>query len=345
VGNSLLLSDLARKIGAKLQGEDSEVDGIASIEEAGPGQVTFLSNPKYARLARETRASAMIAKTPVPEAGCAFLLSPNPYYAFACAVEVFHPPRRPAAGVSPLSSVHPRASLGRDVSIGPFVVVEEEAVVGDRCALMAGVYVGRAASVGEDTLIYPNVTLYHEVRVGKRVILHAGCVVGSDGFGFAPSAEGYRKIQQVGTVEIGDDVEIGANTTIDRAALGVTRIGRGTKLDNLIQVGHNVVIGKDTVIAAQAGISGSCKIGNQVMIGGQEGLAGHLEVGNGVMLGAKSGVASSISAAETPAWSGVPAMPHKTWLRMAMLLPSLPELFRRVRRLEGGKTEKEEVER
>jgi len=196
--------------------------------------------------------------------------------------------------------------------------------------------------VGEDSLIYPHVTLYHGVRVGKRAILHSGCVIGSDGFGFAPSEKGFRKILQIGTVEIDDDVEIGANTTVDRAALGVTRIGRGTKLDNLIQVGHNVVIGRDTVIAAQTGISGSCKVGNRVMIGGQAGLAGHLEVGDGVMLGARTGVASSLTAKETPAWSGAPAMPHKTWLRMAMLLPSLPELFRRVKRLEDGKKGKEE---
>ncbi len=342
MGNSFLLSDLSVRIGAVLQGPDAEVDGIASIEEAGPRQVTFLSNPKYAKHARGTKASAVIAKDPVPGAECAFLLAPNPYYAFACALELFHPPARPAAGVSPMASIHPGATLGADVSIGPFAVVEDGAVIGDRAALYPGVYVGKGASVGEECLLYPRVTLYAGVRVGKRAILHAGCVIGSDGFGFAPSEKGYRKILQVGTVEIGDDVEIGANTTVDRAALGVTRIGRGTKLDNLIQVGHNVTIGTDTVIAAQAGISGSCRIGNRVMIGGQAGLAGHLEVGDGVMLGAKTGVAGSLSAEENAAWSGVPAMPHKTWLRMVTLLPSLPELFRRVKRLEEGKSANEE---
>jgi UDP-3-O-[3-hydroxymyristoyl] glucosamine N-acyltransferase len=199
------------------------------------------------------------------------------------------------------------------------------------------VYVGKGAVVGEESVLYPRVTLYEGVRVGKRAILHAGCVIGSDGFGFAPTPQGYRKIPQVGTVEIGDDVEIGANTTIDRAALGVTRIGSGTKLDNLIQVGHNVEIGRDTVIAALVGIAGSARIGNRVMIGGQSGLAGHLTVGDGVMLGAKTGVAASLSADETQAWSGVPAMPHKTWLKMVTLLPRLPELFRRMKRLEGGK--------
>ena len=333
----LLLSGLAGKIGAVLSGADAEVTGIAPVEEAGPGQVTFLSNPKYQRHVRETKAAAVIAKEPVPGASCSFLLTPNPYYSFACAVEWFHPPVRPAAGVSPLSSVHPGARLGADVSIAPFVVVEEGATVGDRVALFPGVCVGKGAVVGEDSLLYPRVTLYEGVRVGKRAILHAGCVVGSDGFGFAPSPQGFRKIPQVGTVEIDDDVEIGANTTIDRAAMGVTRIGRGTKLDNLIQVGHNVVIGRDTVIAALVGISGSTRVGNRVMIGGQAGLAGHIEVGDGVMLGGKTGVADSLSAADSPAWSGSPAMPHKTWLRMSMLLPKLPELFRRVKRLEEGK--------
>jgi UDP-3-O-[3-hydroxymyristoyl] glucosamine N-acyltransferase len=342
VANRFRLSDLAARIGAVLQGDDAEVDGIAAIEDALPGQVTFLSNPKYAVHVRETKASAVIAKDPVAGAGCAFLLAPNPYYTFACAMELFYPQERPAPGVSPMASVHAGSTLGKDISIGPFAVVEEGAVLGDRVAVMAGGYVGKGVDIGEDSLLYPRVTLYHRVRVGKRAILHSGCVIGSDGFGFAPSEKGFRKIPQIGIVEIDDDVEIGANTTIDRAALGVTRIGRGTKLDNLIQVGHNVVIGSDTVIASQTGISGSCKVGSRVMIGGQVGLAGHIEIGDGVMLGAKSGVATSISAKETSAWSGIPAMPHKTWLRMAMLLPSLPELFRRVKRLETGKSASEE---
>ncbi len=343
MGNKILLSVLAGKIGALLQGPDVEVSGIAGVDEAGSGQVTFLSNPKYARQASETKASAIIARQPIAGAGCAFLLTPDPYLAFALAAEQFHPPVRLAAGVSSLASVHPTAALGKDVHVGPFAVVAEGAIVGDRVALYPGAYVGKGAVVGEDTVLHPRVTLYEGVRVGKRVLLHAGCVIGSDGFGFAPTPEGYRKIPQAGTVEIGDDVEIGANTTIDRAALGVTRVGRGTKLDNLIQVGHNVEIGRDTVIAAQVGIAGSARIGNRVMMGGQTGMAGHIEVGDGVMLGAKSGVAVSISAKETRAWSGVPAMPHRTWLKMVTLLPRLPELFRRVTRLEGGKpTEGEE---
>jgi len=318
------------------------VRGIAPLEEAGPGQVAFLSNPRYLRLARETKASALIVREPLAGAACAFLLSPNPYDSFARAVEVFHPPVRHAAGISPLACVDPGASIGRDASIGPFAVVEKGATVGDRSSLYSGVYIGMGAAVGEDCVLYPRVVLYEGVRVGNRAILHAGCVIGSDGFGFAPSSRGFRKIPQVGTVEIGDDVEIGANSAIDRAAMGVTRIGRGTKLDNMVHVGHNVAIGIDTVIAAQTGISGSCRIGSRVMVGGQAGFAGHIEVGDGVMLGGQTGVASSIDASETSAWSGTPAMPHRTWLKMSTLLPKLPELFRRVRKLEDGNPGKEE---
>ena len=335
MGNEFRLSDLAARAGARLEGDgDVVVTGVAPIEEAGPGQVTFLANPKYRPFARTSAASAIVAKDRVEGAQAAFLLSENPYFTFARVVELFHPPVRRPAGISPASSIHPGARLGKDVTVSPFAVVEEGAVIGDRTVLLPGVVVGEDAVVGEDCRFYPRVVLYRGVRVGSRVILHAGCVIGSDGFGFAPTPEGFRKIPQVGTVEIGDDVEIGANTTVDRAALGVTRIGRGTKLDNLVQVGHNVVIGADTAIAAQTGISGSCRIGNRVRIGGQAGLAGHLEVEDGILLGAKCGVAGTLRASEASAWSGIPVMPHAAWLRMSMLLPKLPDLFRRVKRLE-----------
>ncbi len=339
--SEIRLSELAARIGARLAGADAVVTGIAPIESAGPGEVTFLANPKYARFARDSGASGIIAREVVEGARAAFLISDNPYFAFACAVETFHPPTRPEPGISPKASVDAGARLGRDVTVGAFAVIEEGASIGDRTVLFPGVVVGRGACVGDDSRLYPHVTLYDGVRVGSRVVLHAGCVIGSDGFGFAPTPAGYRKIPQVGTVEIEDDVEIGANTTIDRAALGVTRIARGTKLDNLVQVGHNVEIGRDTVIAAQSGISGSCRIGSRVMIGGQAGLAGHLEIEDGIMLGAKCGVPGTLRASESRVWSGIPAMPHPTWLRMSTLLPKLPELFRRVRRLEEGSKTKE----
>jgi UDP-3-O-[3-hydroxymyristoyl] glucosamine N-acyltransferase len=337
VKNEFRLSDLAARIGARLEGDGNvAVSGIAPIEEAAAGQVTFIANPKYRHHALSTKASAIIARESVEGSRATFLISENPYYSFALAVELFHPPTRPLAGVSPDARVHDGARLGRDVSIGPFAVVADGAVVGDRTALFPGVVIGEGAAVGEDCILYPRVVLYRGVRVGSRVILHAGCVIGSDGFGFAPTPTGYRKIPQVGTVEIEDDVEIGANTTVDRAALGVTRIRRGTKLDNLVQVGHNVVIGSDTVIAAQTGIAGSAKVGNRVMIGGQAGVGGHIEVEDGIMLAGKTGVAETLHAAESKAWSGIPAMPHPTWLRLAMLLPRIPDLFRRVKRLENA---------
>ncbi|GAB4367732.1 MAG: UDP-3-O-(3-hydroxymyristoyl)glucosamine N-acyltransferase [Deltaproteobacteria bacterium] len=340
MGIEIRLSRLAERIGARLVGEgDAFVRGIAPIESAGPGEITFLANPKYLRFVRETGADAVIAREPVEGAPTRFLVADNPYLAFARAVEIFHPATRPAPGISPLAFVHPTARIGSEATVSPFSVVQEGAVVGDRTILHPGVCLGEGVRVGEDCLLHPNVVVYRDVRIGSRVILHAGCVIGSDGFGFAPSEEGYRKIPQVGTVEIGDDVEIGANTTIDRAALGVTRVCRGTKLDNLVQVGHNVVIGEDTVIAAQTGISGSVRIGRRVMIGGQAGVAGHLSIGDGVQVGAKSGIASSLSAGESRAWSGIPAVPHWTWLRISGLLPKLPELFRRVRRLERPDTE------
>jgi UDP-3-O-[3-hydroxymyristoyl] glucosamine N-acyltransferase len=342
VGNEFRLSDLAARIGAALVGGgDVVVSGIAPIEEAGPGQVTFLASPKYLRFAKDSSASAIIAREPVPGAQAAFLVSDNPYITFACAVEMFHPPERPAPGISDRAAVDPSSRIGTDVTVSPFVAIGKGAEVGDRTVLFPGVCVGKGVSIGPDCLVYPNVVLYHGVKVGARVILHAGCVIGSDGFGFAPTAEGLRKIPQVGTVEIEDDVEIGANTTIDRATLGVTRVCRGAKLDNLIQVAHNVVIGSGTAIAAQAGISGSTRIGSRVMIGGQAGLAGHLEVEDGIMLGAKCGVPDSLRVSDSRVWSGTPAMPHPTWLRMSTLLPKLPELFRRVKRLEEGKNTRE----
>ncbi|TFG61098.1 MAG: UDP-3-O-(3-hydroxymyristoyl)glucosamine N-acyltransferase [Deltaproteobacteria bacterium] len=346
MGSEFLLSDLAARIGARVVGgevEDAVVSGVAPIEEAGPGQVTFLANRKLARFARDSNASGIIAREAVPGAHTAFLISDNPYLAFACVVEMFHPPARFTPGISDKAAVDPSAHLGKDVTVSPCVVIEEGAEVGDRTVLFPGVYVGKGVSIGSDCLAYPNVVMYHGVKVGSRVILHAGCVIGSDGFGFAPTPEGFRKIPQVGTVEIEDDVEIGANTTIDRATLGVTRVCRGAKLDNLIQVAHNVVIGGNTVIAAQAGISGSTRIGSRVMIGGQAGLAGHLEVEDGIMLGAKCGVPDSLRASDSRVWSGIPVMPHPTWLRLSALMPKVPELFRRVKRLEEGKNQKGET--
>lgn len=342
MGIEFRLSVLAERIGAILQGDDAVVTGVAPIVEAGPGQVTFIANPKYARFAMETKASAIVAKSRVEGSRAAFILSEDPVLAFARLVELFHPHAPHPSGISGSASVHRGARLGRDVSVAPFAVIEDGAVIGDRTVVFPGVFVGEDVSVGDDCVLHPNVVIYRGVRLGSRVILHAGCVIGADGFGYIPSPDGLRKIPQVGTVEIGDDVEIGANTAVDRAALGVTRIGRGTKIDNLVQIAHNVEIGTDTAIASQAGISGSVRIGSRVMIGGQAGLADHLEVEDGIMLGAKTGVAGTLKMSESRVWSGTPAMPHSTWLKMSALLPKLPDLFRRVRKLEESNKPKGE---
>ncbi len=335
MANSMTLAELATRISARLEGPgDAVVHGFAPIEDAVEGQVTFIAHGKYNAAARISRASAIIAREAVPGASATFLIAANPYLAYATAVELFHPPYRPGAGISGKADIHSTAVICAGATISAFVSIGEGSTVGAGSILFPGVVVGRNVRIGSDCRIYPNAVIYDDVVVGDRVILHAGSVLGSDGFGFAPSATGYKKIPQVGTVEISDDVEIGANTTVDRAALGVTRVGRGTKLDNLVQVGHNVVIGTDTVIASQTGISGSCKVGNRVMIGGQSGLAGHLEIGDGIMLGAKCGVADSLKASDSKVWSGIPVMPHGTWLRNAALMPKLPELFRRVAHLE-----------
>lgn len=331
----MTLAELASRISARIEGPgDAVVTGIAPIDEAGEGQVSFIAQGKYNAAAKVSKASGLISKAVIPGASATFLIAANPYYAYACAVELFHPPFRPHPGISDKADVHPTAVIGAGATVSAFVSIGEGATVGAGTILFPGVVVGRNVRIGADCRIYPKTVIYDDVTVGDRVILHAGSILGSDGFGFAPTPTGYKKIPQVGTVEIGDDVEIGANSTIDRAALGVTRIGRGTKIDNLVQVGHNVIIGTDTVIAAQAGISGSCKVGNRVMIGGQAGLAGHLEIDDGIMLGAKCGVPDSLKASTSKVWSGIPVMPHGTWLRMVTLLPKLPELFRRVSHLE-----------
>lgn len=332
----MTLAELAERIGARVDGDGSRVvTGVSPIEEAGPDQVTFVSNSKYARFAKTTAAGAIVASERIEGSSSAFLISGNPYHAFALAVAAFNPPFRPEPGISERAFVHPTAVLGKDVHIGPFAVVSEGARLGDRVTIEAGSHVGRETTVGDDTLLYPRVVLYDKVTVGARVILHSGVVVGSDGFGFAPGPTGFQKIPQVGTVVIEDDVELGANTTIDRGGLGTTRIGKGTKLDNLVHVAHNVTIGGHTVMAAQSGIAGSTKVGSGCMIGGQVAISGHIEVGDGIMVAGQSGIAHSVDASHGGnVWSGTPVMPHKTWLRLSVLMPKVPDLFRRVRALE-----------
>ena len=328
------LTELAAELGGEVIGNGATViRGVAGIREAMPGDVTFLANSRYDAHLAETRASAVICSRDRREAHLPLLVVDNPYLAFQRAVLIFRPDRhRPLPGIHPTAVVAPDVELGRDVSLGPYCVVESGARIGDRVVLMSGTYVGHWAVVGEDSTLHPRVVVREECIVGARCILHPGVVVGSDGFGFAFDAGRYHKVPQVGNVVIGNDVEIGSNTTIDRATTHSTRIGDGSKIDNLVQIGHNVVIGRHCIIVAQVGVSGSTELEDYVTLGGQAGLVGHIRIGRGAMVGAQSGVTKSVPA-ET-AVTGYPATQHTIWKRLQALIHRLPDLAQRARDLE-----------
>jgi len=288
--------------------------------------------PKYARLAQESRAGALIVPPGLQEVGKPVIVSENPYLAFARILTLFTEKPRKPMGVSRDAHLGSSVQLGQEVSIHPRVYVGEGAVLGERVTLHPGVYVGDGVLIGDDTLIYPNVTILERCIIGKRVIIHSGTVVGSDGFGFAQEGNRHVKIPQTGIVQIDDEVEIGANCTIDRATMGKTWIQRGVKIDNLVQVAHNVVLGEDTIVVAQVGISGSVRVGRNVILAGQVGVAGHLEIGDGVRVGAQSGIAKSVPPGH--AVSGSPAIAHQDWLRNCHIISRLPEFRKRVMELE-----------
>ncbi len=319
------LKELAQIVGGKVIGDAKvEISGVASIDEAKTGEITFIANPKYLSKLTQTKASAIIVSPEVTQAEKPLLSVTNPYLAFAKVVSLFSShPYRPK-GVDPHAWVSPTAQLGRDLTIYPFVYIGDRCRIEDRVTLYPGVAIGEDSSIGEDSIVYSNVSIYSRTVIGKRVILHSGVVVGSDGFGYVKEGRKNVKILQVGSVEIEDDVEIGANTTIDRAALGKTVIRRGVKIDNLVQVAHNVVIGEDSIIVAQVGISGSTKIGSNVTLAGQVGVVGHIEIGDNVMVGAQSGVAYDL--APNQAFSGTPAIPHREWLRTVSVFPKMPQM-------------------
>lgn len=338
------MDEIVAVAGGRLSGDGSTViTGIAGIQEAGAGDITFLSNPKYRRYLRESRASAVILAETMgaKDVSIPSIISDNPYYTFARVLALFNPSvRQPAlAGVHPTAVIHEDAAIGEGVSIGPHVVIGEATQVGDNVTILSNTVVGRHCKVGDCTSIYPNVTVYDHTVIGARVIIHAGAVMGSDGFGFAPGNGCYAKIPQVGCVLVEDDVEIGANTTIDRGTMGVTRISQGTKIDNLVQIAHNVTVGRNTVIAAQVGVGGSTQIGNNVQIGGQAGLVGHIEIGDGAGIGAQAGVTKSVPASTMV--TGYPARPlgvvrksDAAQHRLPLLLKTIREQERRVAALE-----------
>jgi len=329
------LAELARLLGCSLEGPgEVEIRGVASLDEAAAGELTFLHNPRYADRLRGTRASAVILGPGVAGPGLPVLRSPNPYLAFARAVQQLQPGPQPAAGVHATACVAPGAQVDPGASVGPLCVVAAGARIGAGSVLVAQVYVGEGVRLGRACLVYPQVVLREGVCLGDRVIVHSGTVIGSDGFGYARDEAGRSvKIPQVGSVTIEDDVELGANVTVDRATLGQTRIGRGTKIDNLVQVGHNVTIGADTVIVAQVGISGSTKIGQRVTLAGQVGIAGHLEIGDGATVGAQSGVDTSVPPGAI--YWGSPARPHMEAKRRLGTLARLAEAAKTLRALEA----------
>jgi UDP-3-O-[3-hydroxymyristoyl] glucosamine N-acyltransferase len=328
------LGEIAEIIGGRVFGDPGiPISGINSLEAAGPGEISFYSNPRYQEQLAHTRAAALIvsAKTELYEGPQVLVADPVLARAKAAAFFAEPVPRYPG-GRSAQAVLSESATIAEDVSIYPQVYVGEAALIGKGTVLFPGVYVGDRVRIGEHCVIYPNVTILQDCRVGNYCIIHAGTVIGSDGFGFAREGDVSVKIPHRGTVQIDDHVEIGANNAIDRAAMGKTWIRTGVKTDNLVHVGHNVVVGENTLILAQVGISGSTEIGRGVVLGGQVGITDHLTIGDGSLVIAQSGIAKSLPPGSVVA--GSPSLPHRLWLRAAGLLKRLPEINERLRRVE-----------
>lgn len=327
------LNELADLVGGAVEGDGGiEIRGMASLEDAGEGQISFVADLKQVSRLGKSRAAAFIVPAGLPPIPKPVIRTPNPYAAYARVQTFFSSRPYQPLGVDSRAFVDAEAEIGPEVSIYPFVFVGRKSRIGSRVVLYPGVFIGEGAEVGEGTILYPNVAVMDRCRLGKRVIVHGGTVIGSDGFGFAPEPGGYVKIPQVGTVEIEDDVEIGANCAIDRAAMGKTWIRRGVKIDNLVQIGHNVVVGENTVLVAQVGIAGSTEVGKWAALGGQVGVVGHIKIGDQARVGAQSGVGQDVKPGET--LSGSPAFPHRDWLRAQVVFPRLPEMKKKIAALE-----------
>jgi UDP-3-O-[3-hydroxymyristoyl] glucosamine N-acyltransferase len=333
------LADLAAFVGGKVVGDgDLAIRRVAPIDEARSGEISFLSNVRYAKYLERCQASAVIVGTGganqyVGRSTMSFLEAADPYVAFAKILRLFSPPDSLTATRSPQASIDGSAVIDEEASIFPHVYVGARAHIGRNSALYPGVFIGDDCQIGSDCVIHPNVVVRHGCRIGNRVILHAGVVIGSDGFGYAGQGETRVKIPQVGIVVVEDDVEIGATTTVDRATLGQTVIRRGAKIDNLVQIAHNVNIGEHSIVAAQAGIAGSTKVGKHVTIAGQVGIVNHVEIGDGAIIGPQSGIPKSVPAGVFLS-GGIAAAPHHEWLKVMTLLPQLPKLWASVRAIE-----------
>jgi UDP-3-O-[3-hydroxymyristoyl] glucosamine N-acyltransferase len=333
------LSDLAARLECRLEGDGGiEIVRVAGIQHAEPGDLTFLANSKYEKLLPTTRASAVILRDGVSGGAAAVLRTADPYLAFARAVGLFAPAWRPAPGVHALAAVSGTAHLGAGVSVGPFVSIGEGATIGDRTVIFPNVTIGPEAHIGSDCVIHSNVSVRERIVIGNRVVLQNGVVVGGDGYGFVRRGDGtHEKIPQIATVVIEDDVELGANTTVDRPAVGETRIGQGTKIDNLVQIGHGVTVGRHVLLAAQVGIAGSTDVGDDVVFGGQVGVGGHLTIGRGAVAVGQAGVTNSLDPGAMV--GGYPAIDTREWRRSAAVFRRLPEMKRRIEALEASLAE------
>ena len=333
------ISDIAKLLNGKVTGnETAVVTQLAKIEDATSGSLSFLANPKYEEYLYTTQASAVLVNADyVPEkpVNVTLIQVANAYAAFSVMLDKFQQAKMPAKTIEPNSYVHPSAKIGSNCYIGAFAYIGENAVIGDDSYVFPSSFVGANVSTGKNCIIYAGVKVYADTVLGDNVIIHSGCVIGADGFGFAPMPDGsYHKIPQIGNVVLEDNVEIGANTTIDCATMGSTIIHQGVKLDNLIQIAHNVEIGKNTVIASQAGVSGSTKVGENCIIGGQVGIVGHVNIAKGSMINAKSGISKSIKD-ENQKWNGAPATNFNDSLRAQAVIRRLPELERKIMEIEA----------
>jgi UDP-3-O-[3-hydroxymyristoyl] glucosamine N-acyltransferase len=329
---SMKLSTIASTLNARLDdgSPDTEIIGLNGIEQAGPAEISFVANPKYAAAARLTRAAAVIVAENFPAIPAATLRVADPYLSFARALELFHQPLRYAPGVHATAVVHPTAKIGRSAHIGPYVVINQDVEIGHHAVLLAHVVIYRGVKIGDNFFAHAHAVVRENCRIGNDVLLHNGVVIGSDGFGFAKTHEGkWHKIPQPAPVIIEDDVEVQANSCIDRASVWETRIRRGAKVDNLVQVGHGSQVGEDALLCSQVGLAGSTDIGNRVILTGQVGVVGHCKIGEGAIVTPQSGIANDVPAGALV--SGAPAVDHKLWLKYSALLPKLPEMARALR--------------
>ena len=328
------LSQLSQALGAKIENgsPDTEIQGVAGIEQAGPGQLTFVSNPKYAAAARTTKASAVIVAEDFPAITTAMLRSNNPYLAWAKALALFHQPPHYAPGIHSTAVVHPTAKIGKNAHLSPYVVVDEGVEIGDNAVLLAHVVIYQGAKIGSNFFAHAHAMVREFCELGDNVLLQNGAIIGSDGFGFAKDDVGHwHKIVQPGKVVIENDVEVQANECIDRASVGETRIARGAKIDNMVHIGHSCTIGEDTLLCAQVGLAGTTNVGKNVILAGQVGVAGHCTVGDGVIAIAQSGIPHDVPAGKMI--SGAPAIDFKLWLKCSAIYPRLPEIAKAVRKL------------